>query len=349
MTQTLTHTAMQTARMCLRRYHYRYGLRLAKDRSFKALRMGGAVHEGLAAWSQGNARFVEIATTGYDIEPPWAEPHEWAVEREIVARLLQGYAWYYADDPLEYVEVEQRFEMPLVNPDTNAESRTFHLAGRRDGIVRWGAARLMVLERKTTGDDISPDSDYWRRLRIDPQISLYALSARHDGHDVAGVLYDVLRKPTIAPRQVRELDENGLKVVVDDETGERMMKKDGTPRQSAGPGLTLLSRVETAAEFGERLAADIEQRPEHYFQRREIPLLEDHMAEFQAEVWQQSKLLIECRNRGLWFRTVSRTTCGFCDFRDLCLQSIAVDEDHVPAGFVRLDDAHPELREEDES
>ena len=237
--------------------------------------------------------------------------------------------------------------MPLVNPDTGAASRTFQLAGRRDGLVRWDD-RLMVLERKSTGEDIEPDSEYWQRLRIDPQISQYALAARHEGHDVAGVLYDVPRKPTIRPRQIPLLDEDGLKTVVIDETGERAMNKNGKPRQSSGPGMTLMSRVETDKEFGARLNLDIGERPEHYFARREIPLLEDHLAEFQAEVWQTGQLLIQCRNRKIWFKSVGRMTCGFCDYKNLCLQSIRVEPGDVPAGYERLDDSHPELREEEE-
>jgi len=343
----LTHTAMSTAKACLRRYHYRFNLGLVRQKSFKALRMGSAVHAGLAAWSRGDARYVRIATAGYDAEPLWADPHEWAVECEIVARLLLGYAWFYQADPIGYDEVEQSFEMPLVNPETGAASRTFHLAGKRDGLVTWEGRRF-VLERKTSGEDIGPDSDYWLRLRIDPQISLYALAARHEGHNVAGVLYDVIRKPTIAPRQIPELDEDGLKVVVDIETGARAVNKNGTPRQSAGPGLTMMTRTETAIEFGERLGADIEERPEYYFQRREIPLLDDQLAEFREEVWQQSKLLIECRNKGLWFKSVSRTTCGFCDYADLCFQGITVGEGDTPAGYERITDKFPELKDSEE-
>jgi len=346
--ERLTHTAMNTAKACLRRFHYRFNLGLVRRQSFKALRMGAAVHHGLAAYSRGDDRFVEIATLGYDVEPPWADPHEWAVEREIVTRMLHGYAVYYADDPLGYEEVERSFDMPLVNPDTGAASRTFNIAGKRDGLVQWDG-RSMVLERKTCGEDIGPDSNYWLRLRIDPQISLYALAARYERHNVSGVLYDVLRKPTISPRQIPLLDEDECKIVIDTDTGERVFNQNGKPRQSASTkdGWILQSRIETPDEFGERLAADIEERPEYYYQRREIPLLEDHLTEFGAEVWQQSKLLIECRNRGLWFKSVSRTTCGYCDYADLCLQGIRVDEGEVPAGYERLDDVHPELSDEE--
>lgn len=54
---------------------------------------------------------------------------------------------------------------------------------------------LYVVEHKTSSEDISLGSTYWKRLTLDPQISLYIEGARHLGYDVKGVLYDVLRKP----------------------------------------------------------------------------------------------------------------------------------------------------------
>jgi len=345
--RVLTHSAMATARRCLRQHYYRYELRLRSQREATALRIGGAVHLGLERWSRGTPADDAIlqATSGYAVCPAWADAHEWAVERGTVANLLAGYFWRYQGDPLEYIEVEKVWNMPLVNPETGRASRTYELAGKRDGLVRTPDGRLFVLERKTTGEDIGPESDYWLRLRCDPQISLYILSARHDGHDVAGVVYDVVRKPSIRPRQIPVLDESGLKTVLDDATGERVRNRDGKPRQSAGPGMTLATRTETPAEYGARLLADIEERPDFYFQRREVPRLEDDLEEFRLECWQQAKLLSDCRRWGRWFRNVGRSTCPFCEYANLCLQSITVEPGVSPAGFEIVEDVHPELME----
>ncbi len=347
----LTHSAMSCARRCLRQYFYRYELALRSRRDAAALRLGAAVHKGLELWSKGATPEAAIlaATEGYAVCPAWADLYDWQIEREIVANLLAGYFWRYGTDTLEYVEVEKSWEMPLINPASGRESRTYQLAGKRDGLVRAGDGRLSVLERKTTGDDIGPDSDYWLRLRCDQQISLYTLSALHDGHDVSGVLYDVLRKPTIRPRQIPLLDETGLKVVVDEQTGERMFNKDGKPRQSAGAGMKLATRPETPDEFGARLLADIEERPDYYFQRREVPRLEDDLQAFRLECWQQAQMLSDCRRWGRWFRNVGRNTCSFCEYSRLCLQSITVDLEAPPGGFEIVSDVHPELSEGEES
>jgi hypothetical protein len=350
--QRLTHSRMSCAKTCLRQHYYRYELGLRRVRDAKPLRMGRAVHLGIALWASGtpNDDAILAATADYESMPPWAataeQEHDWLTEREIVAALLAGYFWYYKNDPFEVVEVEAKFEMPLVNPDTGAASRTFVLAGRRDGIVRRNG-RLSVRETKTSGDDISPDSDFWRRLRCDQQISLYMLSARAAGHDVADVLYDVIRKPTIAPRQVPILDGDGNKIVLDAD-GNRVYTAAGKPRQTSDTklGYVLQSRIETPMEFGDRLLADITGRPEYYYQRREIPRLEADLDEFRYECWQQADLIRACENRGLWFRNVSRFTCSNCEYADICLQSVTVDVATPPTGFEIVEDVHPELSED---
>ena len=350
MRRLLTHSAMACARRCLRQYFYRYELALRSRRDAAALRLGAAVHVGLEFWSRGTPadQAILAATKGYETCPAWADSYDWQIEREIVANLLAGYFWRYGNDVLEYVEIEKPWEMPLVNPATGRESRTYQLAGKRDGLVRATDARLFVLERKTTGEDIGPDSEYWLRLRCDQQISLYTLSALHEGHDVSGVLYDVIRKPTIRPRQIPLLDEASLKMVVDEATGERMFNKDGKPRQSAGPGMKLATRQETPEEFGARLLADIEERPDYYFQRREVPRLEDDLQAFRLECWQQAQLLSDCRRWGRWFRNVGRNTCSFCEYSRLCLQSITVVPEAPPDGFEIANNVHPELTEGEE-
>jgi len=56
-----------------------------------------------------------------------------------------------------------------------------------------------VVEHKTTSEDIGPGSFYWRRLTLDPQPAMYHRGMLAKGHDVRGILYDVLRKPAHRP------------------------------------------------------------------------------------------------------------------------------------------------------
>lgn len=348
----LTATRLATLRRCPRQHYYRYQLGLSRIRTSDALRLGAAFHRGLelhhAGVEEGEA--IDQAAAGYAHVPDWADPLAWRVECEVVRQLLAGHFWRYGDDDIEILEVERTFEMPLVNPETGASSRTFVLAGKIDAIVRLADGRLAVLEYKTAGEDISPDSDYWLRLRCDPQISQYVLAARALGYDVATVLYDVTRKPTISPSQIPILDDNGCKIVLD-AAGKRVFNQNGKPRQSAdkAKGWTLQTHVDTPEQYGVRLLTDIGDRPDYYFQRREVPRLDDDLSEFQAELWQQAKQLLDSRRQGRWFRNVHRFTCGTCEFADLCLQSVHVTPGQAPAGFQILPDVHPELSRGDDT
>ena len=308
----LTSTRLAALRKCLRMHYWRYELGLARIRTATPLRLGAAFHRGLELHNAGLSQelAVETATQDYAACPQWDDPTDWAVERETLESLLAGHFWRYQEDDLAFESVELTFEVPLVNPDTGAVSRTFRLAGKVDGVVRLPDGRLAVLEYKTAGEDIGPDADYWLRLRCDGQISLYVLAARAMGYDVATVLYDVTRKPTIR-----------------------------------------LRKGETPEAYGERLLKDIGERPDYYFQRREIPRLEDELALFRAELWQQAKHLMALRRRAghladpaaAHFRNVGRMTCGQCEFAALCLGGIRIDPDSPPAGYQVLPDVHPEL------
>jgi len=312
MSGLLTSTRLAALRKCPRLHYWRFELGLSRIRRATPLRLGGAFHYGLELFNGGASADEAIAeaTAHYAVCPDWADPTDWAVEYETLKALLSGHFWRYQQDNLEFVAVEQSFEIPLINPDTSAASRTFRLAGKMDGIVRLADGRLAVLEYKTAGEDISPDADYWLRLRCDGQISLYVLAARALGYDVATVLYDVTRKPTIR-----------------------------------------LRKAETPEQYGKRLLKDIGDRPDYYFQRREVPRLEDELAECRAELWQQAQLILETRRRAArlpdpsraWFRNVGRMTCGFCEFSALCLGAVRVDPANPPSGYQILADPHPEL------
>jgi hypothetical protein len=365
----LTGSRIGCFQTCPRKEFYSYGLGIRREVSAHYFRTGNAVHSGLDMRAKGHSQdeAIAAATSTYEQLPTWAttdeQKHEWAIEREIVARLLSGYFWYWEHDGVrpdlrvdQIIETEGPFEIAIRNPETGRASTSFNFAGKRDKIVKLGDGRLAVMEHKTTGDDIGVESDYWRRLRIDSQISGYMLAAKTQGHDVQTVLYDVIRKPTIAPKQIPLLDEQALKIVVDQATGERMLKsnikKDGTPGAGHGEpyqagnaekGWILLTRVETPEEFGNRLTDDIAQRPEFYFARQEIPRLEADLDEFSTQLWQIQQQMRESYQKGRHFRNTSACIGkGRCEFLDLCHQGIDLSQG-IPAGFRQVTTVHEEL------
>lgn len=107
---------------------------------------------------------------------------------------------------------------------------------------------------------------------------------------------------------------------------------------------------ETAEAFGDRLAADAQSRPDFYFARREVPVLDDDLAEFEIQRSVMARMILACRGEARrarrpehgWPRNVGEMSCRNCEYQGFCLQNTAVDAAHPPAGF-RVGAVHGEL------
>lgn len=367
----LTHSRRQCRKTCPRKHYYRYELGVRRAETARPLRMGSAVHVGLDLRAQGCSTDEAIvrAVRSYEEAPAWCTTDEqvadWMVEREIVARLLAAYFWYWErpeipDDlrPVKVIASEGAFDLPIVNPETGAKTTVFRNAGKRDKILQLADGAIVVGEHKTVSEDLGADSDYWKRLELDDQISNYVITARDEGYDVRDVLFDVIRKPSMAPKLVPILDDQGLKIVLD-ANGQRVLRenilKNGQPGKGHGEpiqsgstekGWTLQQRRETPQEFGDRLTADIAERPDWYFARRRIPRLESDLAEFRHGLWQEQQEIQAARKNGRHYRnTAACLLMGRCEYLDVCAGGI--DPANPPQGFQRVTNIHPELQEAD--
>lgn len=343
--QLITHSRQDCFKSCRRKHLYRYELGLRRIDDTRALRMGKAFHDGIAALGRGESTDHACHEAGkyYEAMPDAFDAYEWAIERETVLRLVCAYEWRWSSQPLEYLAVERGFQLPLLNPATGRPTPAFDLAGKIDAIVRLPDGRLAVKESKCLGDDISPDSPLWRRMRMDSQISLYIHAARRLGFQCDTVLYDVARKPTIKPEQIPILDGNGLKIVLD-ANGNRVMTKQGKPRQTSSieEGFYLQTRPMTPEEWGEKLTADICERPAFYFARVEVPRLDADVDEYQSEIWDIQRDISDAQKNEKHYRTVNRNTCGFCEYFEVCSGATNI-ESGPPVGFEFVTNLHPEL------
>lgn len=342
--QLLTHSRMQAFKLCRKKHYWAYELGLRRVVDAKALRMGSAGHEGLDAYKKTGSLEAAIHAVSdmYAGLPEGIEQYDWDIERETVECLVAGYVWRWQDFQFEVLESEQAFNIPLRNPSTNRSSTIWQLAGKIDGIIKIDN-RNLILEHKFISDDISPDSDYWRRLQIDTQITIYTHAARELGYEPESVLYDVIRKPTIKPSAVPVLDDNGDKVVLG-EDGKRVMTAQGKPRQSGdkAKGYVLQTRSMFVEEWSQKLQCDIELRPEWYYQRQEIARLDDDIAEMKVENWEIQKAIREAQKANAHFKTVNLGSCSYCSYFGLCSSKFKF-EGRIPEGFVHLGDVNPEL------
>jgi len=363
--QRLTVSRTRCAQTCLRKHQLSYELRIRPDSDAKPLRMGSAIHLGRELVRKGETveKAMELVSKSYDPfidAAPDERKHDIEVEQRTVTVLLSGYFWRWAawDKDMKVLETEWPFDIALKNPETDRPTPNFTLAGKVDGIIE-EAGRVLVDEFKSTADDIEdPDADFWKVLRIDSQISTYYLAAESKGYHPEAIRYDVIRKPTTKPKQIQLLDDDGKKIVLDAE-GNRVTKVNilksgdegkghGDPIQSGNKdkGWFLQSRLETPIEYGDRLMADIGERPNRYYQRKEIARIDADIDEARYELWQMQRLIRECQLNERWPRSASKFTClgfGRCAYFNLCTGDYDVKSGVTPEGFVKLNDPHPEL------
>lgn len=188
---------------------------------------------------------------------------------------------------------------------------------------------IVIWERKTSGEDITPGSPYWVRLTLDPQISMYIELAKSLGFDVNSILYDVLYKPKLKPL---------LATPECDRKYTQPTKKEPVPRLYANQR----TRDETPEEYGERVMDSIASAPDKHYQRRTIARLEHERLEAQADVWQTASAIRDARRLKVFPRNPDSCFQYFreCDYYKACSGIASIGD---PLLFRRADRSHEEL------
>lgn len=278
MTGLLTNSRLKASRACQRLHEYEYVLwwRLAVEP--ETLRFGSLFHDGQEAWWGWTPEApVGRLAAAFEAVSGEADPFD----RVRAEELLRGYDARWGAEPYEVLAVEREFRAPLRNPETGAVSRTWTLGGKLDVVVRdLRTGRVLLVEHKTSSEDITPGSEYWRRLRMDGQVSVYYVGAAALGFDVEGCLYDVIGKPTIRPLKATPVEERKYTKPTKAEPVSRLY---ANQREAD----------ETPEEFRARLVGDIAANPAAYFQRGEVVRLESEMTDALHDVWQLGRQIRE--------------------------------------------------------
>jgi|GEM_PF-1179535 len=316
---------------------------------------------------------VSLLNTRYEQMPASKTSFEWGLERQVLLTCFIGYLWYYQDDPIETLASEIPFELPLHEPRTGLPllMREVVRVGKIDHLIMW-QGMIGVQERKSTTRSIDHDSDYWDKAKKDTQVSMYALAFRDmmaagcvppdiatriamSGRQgrVGSTLYDVWRRPTIKPAKLTQAETEAFlnsgtycgqtfrttystdsegklaSVKVDDEEAEFEVGKSGKP-----------AIRETIGMFGARLLADIYERPEHYYVRREIARTDQEIRKFRVELYNiyQAKRIFA--RTGCWYENERQCRATrACDMIPICYgpgADAVCDGVTVPPGFVRI-------------
>jgi hypothetical protein len=188
---------------------------------------------------------------------------------------------------------------------------------------------LYVCERKTSSEDITPGSPYWKRLTLDPQIAMYIEAVETMGHKVNGLIYDVLGKPKQKPLQATPLEARQYT---------KPTKKEPEPRLYANQR----DRDETAEEYGQRVLQAIAEAPDRFYQRQKIVRLQSERHESRVDVWQTASAIRDARRLNVFPRNPDSCFQYFreCDFYPIC-SGLTTAED--PLMFKVEERAHEEL------
>jgi hypothetical protein len=184
-----TASRLRVFRECNRKHFYKYVLRILTQ-STPAMAFGTHAHKALEhwyrAWQLGNPELRLVAALEYiDV----ADIDEAEKIRLRVLVVAYDARWSAEDWEVLGVEVEFRYFLGDVE-----------IGGKIDALIRDRATgKVYVVEHKTSTADTSPGSPYWDRLCIDTQVSIYIDGAAMLDYDIAGCIYDVLKRPQHEP------------------------------------------------------------------------------------------------------------------------------------------------------
>lgn len=302
----LTNSRAKSFRRCARHHLHAYVEGYRPIERAAPLTFGTWFHVMLEAWWRstsdhlGSALATLEAPESYALDP---------FDRVRLQELLLGYDARWGDEPLLVERVEVQFAAELRNPQSGHSSRTWQLGGKIDAIATRDGLPWLV-EHKTTSEDISPGSTYWRKLRLDTQVSTYFIGAASIGYDVEGCIYDVIRKPKLAPLEATPVER-------------RKYKADGTLYAAQR------DRAETPEEYRQRYREHVGQHLLELFVRGDVVRVERDLEDSAFDLWQTARLIREAELAGRHPRNPDSCFQWSrpCEFFDVC------------TGAARLDDA----------
>lgn len=333
---TITASSMQQFLKCQRAWYYRNVLGIKKTKQADALYFGTEWHSLMECRAKGLGYddCLQAVFEGKDID-------------QYVAGMLFGmYAAYcqvYGEHDGWTISPEQQFSLKVDG------SYRFVAKGKLDGIGERDGKTLIV-EHKTTSDDILKSGDfcYWSKLRFDIQVLQYYWAVVNSLHVKPEIVYDVARKPKLEPRNIPQLDSDGNKIVVYDGTDTRVYLKDSKPRQSAGDGMTLVSRKETRDEYAKRVYDTIIENPTQWFERRSVTVLESDVEKFLKIRLAICNQITDNMSRhkklgaDTWTMNMCNRNCDGCSYAPFCYTGVEPDVDRLPEGY-ELKQANEEL------
>ena len=283
----ISHSGLRAFQTCPRKYTYLYHDKREANRDSRALRLGSFIHRALEEWwnDSPEAALRWCSEHSNDIEPADAAK---------AAAMLHHYN--PPRDDYEVIATEVPFSIMVRNPDTGRAMRSVRLNGFVDGLLRDKATgELVVLEHKTTSEQIIGFDAFWAKLSVDAQIGIYAVA-----FNASKVAYDVLKKPGLRPSGV------------DRKACAEYMKQARISRD--------MTETDVLDHYAARVAQAIQGEAEVYYQFRVIPFAEADLERARRNIFESvGRLRLSRRDHVFPQHSGScRSLFGLCDFLDVC-------------------------------
>lgn len=283
------------------------------------------------------------------------DPEKMELERTKLLYSLCGYRWRWQDLDEQVMGREIHFELPLVNPKSGRALPNVKLQGCIDKIIMWDG-RPAIKEHKSTSKSIDSDSTYWGHLNLDTQTTLYLYAARElqrAGELISfgikptdplinTIIYDVWHKPTINPKKLTQAESKAFvesgeytdrKFDVGGSEGQLFINDQQTEVEPGKKEGTFAIR-ETPDMYGARLLYDITERPDFYFNYKELSRTDQEMEKFECELLNIYRTIQHMIKDDNFYGNESQCEATFrCDYIDSCYNSIELSSDNVPSGF----------------
>lgn len=189
----------------------------------------------------------------------------------------------------------------------------------------------LVVEHKTTTADITLGSRYWQRTILDTQISQYMRGAESLPYNIPeGVLYDVIRKPSLTPHEATPLEARKYTKATDK----------APSRLYAGQR----EHDEEPDEWRARLLVDIAERPDFYYARASVVRMESERLEAARDTWLTAAAIRESARLNAWPRNPGSCEAygRMCDYWRVCTGETVISD---PLLYRDAEHAHEELGE----
>lgn len=356
----LSASALQAFKACPLRYYGAYDLGIRKIEDSEALRIGTNYH-AIQEIADDMDAVVALLNERYGDVPDHMDKEKLEIERIKLLYTLTGYNWHYQNDDLEVIATEIPFEISVINPETGRALPNVVNRGKIDKFIRLDG-QIFVLDHKSTSSSVDPESRLWKKLNLDTQMNNYVYAARKlqaEGKleqygitkedTIAGAYYDCWHKPGISPKKLSQADSKKFVETGEYCDGKFELNKDWFVENSHDHDLIIngiqaeiesgkkegtFAIRETPQMYGGRLLADIVERPEFYFGRKELTKTDLQIERFEWELYNIYQTIKDMKRTGHWYGDESQCEATFsCDFIPYCYENKPISVEEMPGGM----------------